>query len=133
MRFFYPFDSEHYVFGVKEYKIGKRSVLNPFSVAMGFISAVKAEIKYGVKSISCLRAGFVGLESKNGLEWRSADEWDSPYYLCVKFKNGRHIPLPIVWNPCGLQGFFIKTICSISRAAMNTLKDAQTAAAGMNE
>ncbi|MBD3260109.1 MAG: hypothetical protein GF334_00230 [Candidatus Altiarchaeales archaeon] len=59
------------------------------------------EVKYAVKSYFTARSSFLQMEEK----YYDGDEWvweysepgsNDPYYVCARFANGRHIPLPIL-------------------------------------
>lgn len=60
------------------------------------------QIGYAIKSYKAVKSGFMQMESK----YHSGEEWvweevganDDLYYVCARFANGRHIPLPILAN-----------------------------------
>jgi hypothetical protein len=55
------------------------------------------EIRYSVKSFFSILSGFVRLETKFDEGWEEATEkLDDSFYVCARFKNSRHIPLPIL-------------------------------------
>jgi hypothetical protein len=58
------------------------------------------DIYYTIKAVRSVRSGFVELQCRNSFgNWTSADEeycYEQPYYVCALFRNGRHLPLPLV-------------------------------------
>ena len=68
---------------------------------------------YAVKSFFSIRSGYDRVETRWGDGW-VAPQGEDPYYYCARFKNGRHIPLPILEAPRGFQGLAIK-IASLIR------------------
>lgn len=79
-------------------------IYNPFSV----IGVIAEKIYYATKSFFSILSGFVGWQEKFGDEWEDVDLRDyndtagdgngDAYYVCAKYNNGRHIPLPILFN-----------------------------------
>lgn len=64
------------------------------------------EVYYDAKSFLAIRSGYIQMEQKlwegNESAWENAEPGDDdPYYICARFANGRHIPLPILanWHP----------------------------------
>lgn len=62
------------------------------------------EIRYAVKSFYSILSGFVEWQTRVDDGWESVDPCDDlydAYYVCALFRNGRHIPLPILenWDP----------------------------------
>ncbi len=63
------------------------------------LRAMKAAVRYSIKSLSSILSGFDELQVRFGDDWVSAQPGDDdPYYVCAVFNNGRHIPLPILMN-----------------------------------
>jgi len=58
---------------------------------------------YTLKAFDSLLSGFECLEVRTNGDWEPWNPGDipveDPYYVCAKFKNGRHLPLPLVLNP----------------------------------
>lgn len=125
IKFFYPFGG---VFAVSKYEILGLRVCNPFGVFWGFFSAFLKELRYAVKTWQTIKHKFIALESYRNYEWAAADEYDNPHYVCAKFGNGGHIPLPIIWHVSGFQGQAIKLACKYSNNALNNLIAAQNSA-----
>jgi hypothetical protein len=77
---------------------------------------LRADLFYTVKAVAAILTGFDRLETRNPVDfdgiidpgfdsgWREADpdgilhfgKCDIPYYVCPRFHNGRHIPLPLI-------------------------------------
>lgn len=63
------------------------------------LRAMRAAVRYSVKSLSSILSGFDELQARFGDDWVAAEPGDDdPYYVCARFKNGRHIPLPILMD-----------------------------------
>ena len=65
------------------------------------IQHVVADLRYSVKSVLSALSGFEKLEARGMFEdrsmWYTPVLFDEPaYYVCARFLNGRHIPLPLV-------------------------------------
>lgn len=62
-------------------------------------SALKVAVRYSVKSFLSILTGFDELQVRFGDDWVAAEPGDDdPYYVCGRFGNGRHIPLPILMD-----------------------------------
>jgi len=89
---------------------------NPISFIKFRFGDLFSEIQYAVKSFVSIRSGYVEMQRKyfdgDQYVWERAEPGDDdPYYICAKFNNGRHIPLPILdnWDDDNkLQKFAIK-------------------------
>lgn len=92
-----------------EYKIwrikGKSKAIrlyNPLSVIKISCAPCFKEVFYAVKSFFSVLSSFEGMEVKcfDGEKWAweevDADYDGDPYYVCARFANGRHIPVPIL-------------------------------------
>jgi hypothetical protein len=81
------------------------------------MNAIFKEIYYAVKSFNCIKSGFVRIESRiDEISWEEFDpDWHSGYYACAKFKNGRHIPVPILSNWYNKGNSLQKIAISIAR------------------
>lgn len=63
---------------------------------VGNMKVVK-DIYYAGKSVLATLSGFDCLQSREGDgEWVQAEPEDNMYYVCARFRNGRHLPLPLV-------------------------------------
>lgn len=74
------------------------------------------DVRYAIKTLSTVIHRYTWLETKEDGEWipigfKAEPTWngleyglkfhfdtaaDDPYYVCARFTNGRHIPLPLV-------------------------------------
>lgn len=63
-------------------------------------NAEKQEIEYLNKTYESIHAGTEGTIQKrtDQGDWENCDDEDIDYYSCLLFKNGRHIPIPILTN-----------------------------------
>lgn len=63
---------------------------------------IKEDVHYSIKAIRSILSGFDSLETKDPCggfyEVFPGDE-EEPYYVCARFNNGRHLPLPLVLEP----------------------------------
>ena len=69
-------------------------VIRWFWAVTDFITRPGKDVFYTVKAALSVRSGFNCLQSRSLNEWVPA--YGDPYYVCVRFRNGRHIPLPLV-------------------------------------
>lgn len=67
---------------------------------------IKKDIHFSIKAIWSILSGYLNLETKSTLtgHFEEVDPectvwWENPYYVCALFKNGRHIPLPLILEP----------------------------------
>jgi len=65
---------------------------------------IKDEVYYGCKSICSILSGYE-VSNLQVRDWNEdgefftidmVEEIHDPYYVCVRFNNGRHIPLPLL-------------------------------------
>lgn len=54
------------------------------------------ETFYAAKALRSIRSGFVELQSRVDGGWEKANEYSDSHYVCVVFKDGGHIPLPLI-------------------------------------
>jgi len=91
------------------------------------------------KTVRCFASGFDRLEHR-GLEWEVIDAvtpYEDPYYFCARFRNGRHVPGPILAyraHQRGLQGLVVRGALALrvpaavrARAAWKVHADAYAA------
>ena len=69
-------------------------VIRWFWAVTDFITRPGKDVFYTVKAVLSVRSGFDCLQSRSINEWVPA--YGDPYYVCARFKNGRHIPLPLI-------------------------------------
>src|SRR5690554_5730681 len=69
-------------------------VIRWFWTCVDFITRPGKDVYYTVKAALSVRSGFECLQSRSINEWVPA--YSDPYYVCARFKNGRHIPLPLI-------------------------------------
>ena len=72
----------------------KSLIIRWFWACVDFITRPGKDVYYAVKAVLSVRSGFESLQSRSINEWVSA--YGDPYYVCARFKNGRHIPLPLI-------------------------------------
>lgn len=72
-----------------------------------FIRRVYLDLYYSLKAIHSILSGY----EPNSLEIRDwsedgqfvhldmLDDIEDPYYVCARFNNGRHLPLPLILDP----------------------------------
>lgn len=65
-----------------------------FWACVDFITRPGKDVYYALKAILSVRSGFDRLQSRSINEWVPA--YGDPYYVCARFRNGRHIPLPLI-------------------------------------
>ena len=72
---------------------------NCFGPISIFIDEPQSDFDYAVKSFISARSGFERFEAKWCGEWTEVcpGEFDD-YFVCAKFSDGKHIPLPILAN-----------------------------------
>lgn len=103
------------------------------------LRAMKAAVRYSMKSFSSILTGFDELQVKLNGDWVSAEPGDDdPYYVCALFKNGRHIPLPILmdWGAEGCEAGYALQRAAIRLAGMinrRSLRAARAACAAFEE
>jgi hypothetical protein len=116
---------EYWTIQVKNVRL---SLYNPVSVLKSTFKPLVQDLKYAVKVFSCVRSGYYWLEYHTRDEWEpigytmypdfSLD--DQPYYVCARFGNRRHIPLPLVLGDDGdagpLQRLAIRSARRFSKA-----------------
>jgi len=54
------------------------------------------EIMWATKAVHSIEAGYVRLETAEEGRWRPARIGDNAYFACAVFRDGRHIPLPLL-------------------------------------
>lgn len=92
---------------------------------------IKSDLYYTFKAIRSILSGY----EPNSLErWCSddgkyiyvdiVDDIDDPYYVVCRFKNGRHLPLPLVLDPEQSEYPLQKIILKIFKKYTNLLDDA---------
>ena len=69
-------------------------VIRWFWACVDFITRPGKDVYYAIKAVLSVRSGFESLQSRSINEWVPA--YVDPYYVCARFKNGRHIPLPLI-------------------------------------
>jgi hypothetical protein len=93
---------------------------------------IKNEIYYGYKSIHSILSGYKA-SSLETRDWSEDGEFytiditedtDDPYYICVKFNNGRHIPLPLLINENQSDYYLQKIIIKFFKHHTTLLDDA---------
>jgi len=72
----------------------KSLIIRWFWACVDFITRPGKDVYYALKAILSVRSGFESLQSRSINEWVPA--YGDPYYVCARFKNGRHIPLPLI-------------------------------------
>ena len=72
----------------------KSLIIRWFWACVDFITRPGKDVYYAIKAVLSVRSGFESLQSRSINEWVSA--YGDPYYVCARFKNGRHIPLPLI-------------------------------------
>ena len=72
----------------------KHLVIRWFWAIADLISRPAKDIYYTIKAVLSVYSGFDCLQSRSIDGWVSA--YGDPYYVCARFDNGRHIPLPLV-------------------------------------
>lgn len=81
---------------------------------------------YMWKSLRSLRAGYLDLEEYDGDSWVPATS-DDPYYVCARFRDGRHIPGPILADRAhqrGVQGFVVRVALALGARSAVAARDA---------
>src|SRR5574343_680367 len=64
---------------------------------MGSLEAlICEEIMWATKAVHSIEAGYVRLETAEEGRWRPARIGDNAYFACAVFRDGRHIPLPLL-------------------------------------
>lgn len=56
---------------------------------------MREDLYYSAKLVAGVLSGYRGLKVREGEEWVVPTMWDDPYYTCLQFENGRHLPLPL--------------------------------------
>ena len=69
-------------------------IIRWFWACVDFITRPGKDVYYAIKAVLSVRSGFDCLQSRSINEWVPA--YGDPYYVCARFKNGCHIPLPLI-------------------------------------
>jgi hypothetical protein len=103
-----------------------------FNNLVNLIRAIKDELYYACKTIRSILSGYI----PNTLELR---DWDNdgefftinilddiydPYYVCPRFNNGRHIPLPLLLDESSSDYYLQKIIIRFFKRHTALLDDA---------
>ena len=65
------------------------------------------KIKLALKTIISLLSGVVSVQQNFGKEWIDIDPETADYYSCFLFRNGRHIPVPLMLNIYSFPSIYI--------------------------
>lgn len=81
---------------------GKNAIYIGPNFPVYLFQQTRTDIRQSIKSLRCLRSGFVGLEARANNGWEEANpDWNEAWFVCASFQNNRHIPLPIVLGDSG--------------------------------
>lgn len=127
------FHSSHYKNGHSwniRYRGITLAIPNPVSFLKYRLGDLATEIKYAIKSYFTVKSGYVQMESKfsdnDGFSWQEADPgFDDPYYVCARFGNDRHIPVPILSDWTEDENRLQKWAIRLAGGAPEAMKEAE--------